>query len=298
MSDNDRKMSAEEIRHIAEAMVEELRECEDGYVTTTGRLASAYGYSEEELGFFGLFDLNDALFRAAKANHITLDMSSHEGKVEGLPFNLDFVVHNKRAQIKCPHCGSKNTARYLYGYPAYDEEMERKLDAGKIKLGGCCISEADPSRYCNDCKKDFGTPPIFLKRNDQIYEDYREEVRDVKFSIGGFFGGYEEIEIKDEGDEGVWVYVRDLPYGEPRPEPRKLRPDKWRKIIHTLYDILYVHEWKKKYVDPGVLDGTQWDLEIKLSGNRKRTVYGSNAYPPYFKELKKLFKEFTKPPRK
>ena len=44
-----------------------------------------------------LFDLHDALFRAAKANKITLDMSEHEGRFEGLPFNLAFVVRNKRA---------------------------------------------------------------------------------------------------------------------------------------------------------------------------------------------------------
>ena len=62
---------------------------------------------------FDLFDLHDALFKAARANHITLDMSEHKDKVEGLPFNLTFVVRNKKAQIKCPRCGSQNTARYV-----------------------------------------------------------------------------------------------------------------------------------------------------------------------------------------
>ena len=43
---------------------------------------------------FDLIDIHNALFRAAEANHITLDMSAHDGKLEGLPFNLDFIVHN------------------------------------------------------------------------------------------------------------------------------------------------------------------------------------------------------------
>ena len=69
-------------------------------------------------------------------------MSAHDGMVEGLPFHLDYIVRNKRAQIKCPYCSSKNTARILYGYPAYSEELQKKLDNGKIAIGGCCISGA------------------------------------------------------------------------------------------------------------------------------------------------------------
>jgi hypothetical protein len=70
-------------------------------------------------------------------------MSSHEGLAEGLPYNLDFIVRNKKTQIKCLHCGSTNTARYIYGYPLYDEEMQKRLDEGKWVLGGCCISSVE-----------------------------------------------------------------------------------------------------------------------------------------------------------
>ena len=80
------KYSKADLRHIAEDMIEDLRECEDGTITTTGRLARDYGYDDMET--FDSFDLHDALFRAAKANKIILDMSEHEGKVEGLPFSI------------------------------------------------------------------------------------------------------------------------------------------------------------------------------------------------------------------
>ena len=69
-----------------------------------------------------------------------------------------------RADEKCPFCGSMNTALYIYGYPLFDEKMQKKLDEGKWILGGCFIDlkEVDgqmintrPARKCNDCGKDF-----------------------------------------------------------------------------------------------------------------------------------------------
>ena len=57
---------------------------------------------------------------------------------------------------------------------------------------------------------------------------------------------------------------------------------------------LYVHEWKKSYVDPYVLDGEQWGLEFQLTGRRVRNYGGSNAFPPYWAELKGTFSPFLK----
>jgi len=46
------------------------------------------------------------------------------------------VKHTSRKPKKCPECGSGSIAEILYGLPAYDEQMEGDLDAGKIVLGG------------------------------------------------------------------------------------------------------------------------------------------------------------------
>ena len=241
------KYSKADLRHIAEDMIEDLRECEDGTVTTTGRLARDYGYDDMET--FDLFDLHDALFRAAKANKITLDMSEHEGKVEGLPFNLTFVVKNKKAQIKCPRCGSTDTARFIYGYPAFSEEMQKKLDEGKWVFGGCCISSVDvngvpiqtmPARHCNKCKKDFASAPILIKPKKDLAEDYRDIVISIKFSVGGFFEGNTEVTIS-KNDEGAVVKVMQFPYGIEAPDDRQITPAKWNKIVNTLYGQLYLH---------------------------------------------------------
>jgi hypothetical protein len=63
--------------------------------------------------------------------------------------------------------------------------------------------------------------------------------------------------------------------------------------MDTLYAKMHLHEWKKKYVDPYVLDGTQWSLKIKMRGKRKRTYEGSNDYPPYWRALLNTFKEVS-----
>jgi len=49
-----------------------------------------------------------------------------------------------RKPRRCPACGSKRIASIMYGYPLFSEELEQKLEAGKITLGGCCISDDDP----------------------------------------------------------------------------------------------------------------------------------------------------------
>ena len=294
--------SKADLRHIAEYLVEDLRECDDGTTITSWQLLKTAGYDMEEFDQWDLFEIHDALFRTAKANRITLDMSAHKDKVEGLPYNLDFIVRNKRAQIKCPRCGSTNTARYIYGMPAFSERMQQKLDAGKWVLGGCCISSVEvngkqvetmPARRCNDCKKDFATEPILFTPKSETAEDYREIVTSIKFSIGGFFDGYTDV-IIIKNDHGALVQVQKSLEPDDDPGDRQITLAKWQRIVNMLYGQMYLHEWKKSFVDPAVLDGTQWSLEIGLTGKRKRTYSGSNDYPPYWKDLLKIFREFAK----
>ncbi len=64
----------------------------------------------------------------------------------------------------CPRCNSVNTCRIMYGMPAYTPELEQKLEAGKVHLGGCIIELDSPNRHCNDCELDFdmNAPNIYL----------------------------------------------------------------------------------------------------------------------------------------
>lgn len=57
----------------------------------------------------------------------------------------------RRKPRKCPACGSQQVASILYGMPAFGEQLQRDLEAGKIILGGCCVSDHDPQWQCVGC---------------------------------------------------------------------------------------------------------------------------------------------------
>ncbi len=296
-------MTKAELRHIAEGLVEELREMPDGAEITSAQLLRLGGYDPQEFSFSELMDYHQSLFRAAAASHITLDMSKHEGKIEGLAYNLSFAVHNKKAQVKCPYCGSRNTARILSGMQVFSEELRAKLDSGRVFLGGCDILsiedengewiQLNPRRYCNDCRKEFARPPYLVKQDWKSAEAYCDIVKGIRFSYGGFFQGHTEIKL-NRNEEGAIVSVSQFPF-EAFPVPDyQITSDRWARLVNRLYNELYVHEWKKSYVDPCVMDGEQWSLEIMLTNRRIRTCHGSNAYPPYWQELKALFHPFLR----
>lgn len=56
-----------------------------------------------------------------------------------------------RKPKKCPKCGSKSIAKILYGLPAFNDELQKKIDEGKISIGGCCQEIGGPVYECNDC---------------------------------------------------------------------------------------------------------------------------------------------------
>lgn len=190
---------------------------------------------------------------------------------------------------KCPKCGSRHVAPILYGMPAFEEEMKRKLNNQELYLGGCCIGEADPQYHCFGCGKNVGTPPTLISNRGS--EDYRDIVTSIQFSDGGFFGGYVEVLIK-RTNTGIIADFRPGYGSEQMPSRRAISEREWYKLLNRLYCKLYVHEWKKQFNDRSVLDGQQWELEIRLTDRRVRKYSGSNDYPPYWKELKSTFKPF------
>lgn len=65
--------------------------------------------------------------------------------------NTSTRVERAQKPRKCPECGQAPLASILYGMPAFDEELEQKMNEGRITLGGCCVSDDDPSWECTHC---------------------------------------------------------------------------------------------------------------------------------------------------
>jgi primosomal protein N' len=53
---------------------------------------------------------------------------------------------------KCPNCGSDKIADILYGLPAFSPSLEKMIEDQEIVLGGCCVSDEDPTWKCTACK--------------------------------------------------------------------------------------------------------------------------------------------------
>lgn len=170
----------------------------------------------------------------------------------------------------------------------YNEETKQALDEEKLYLGGCCVCGIEPEFHCFDCKKDFGTPPVFVCKNET--EKYRDIIVSISFYDGGYFEGYPEVFMEKRIDS-IMVSV----YAGHRKEPvfqRTMSENEWFMIIDQLYETLYIHEWEEKYNNPDILDGEQWGVWIKLTENREKRYCGNNAYPALWMELKELFRTY------
>ncbi|WP_225046846.1 hypothetical protein [Lacticaseibacillus kribbianus] len=128
--------------------------------------------------------------------------------------------------------------------------------------------------------------PTRREKTAAAFEASLGAVATVEFSIGGFFGGY------------VTTLVT-LPDGyvtrRRGPSPDWPDPAVWpvrlgaTQFLADLAD-LHIGEWRAKYENPEVLDGTQWTLTFTYLDHRKPVeYYGSNAYPYNFAQLERLF---------
>ena len=122
-----------------------------------------------------------------------------------------------------------------------------------------------------------------------------EELRDQSFNaklaamhrftleIGGFFNGYTKYKYAISGDHVLFdvdhsFYLKpsNLPIYEPFT----------REVFIRGFAALHIGEWKQRYDNPYVLDGTQWSICIEYDdGKEPFEIYGSNAYPYNFEEL-------------
>jgi hypothetical protein len=145
------------------------------------------GVSPEELGTRLVTPLRDALRRAGRVPHAyTIDdlravvfwlaradrFSDWSQGRPGDNFHLYFAVMDRIRYLlvrrvadghstpagtrhRCPWCGSRAVARVLYGMPAYDADLERKIESGELTLGGCVVNGEQPEMHCNACGHEY-----------------------------------------------------------------------------------------------------------------------------------------------
>src|SRR5690625_1440041 len=100
---------------------------------------------------------------------------------------------------KCFTCGSLDVAKIIYGYPTADAFKEQ--EEGKIKLGGCVISEDNPVYHCNQCEKQWTA--------DEAIDAAYNEIIGLRASVGGYFEGYYDMTISLQDKKLTWKYSLD-----------------------------------------------------------------------------------------
>ena len=108
-------------------------------------------------------------------------------------------------------------------------------------------------------------------------------IETLDFQIGGFGSQTDRIIYRDNKVNHE-LFESDYILKSTEPSAKD-----WEQFFDVM-DNLKVWSWKKDYNDEGMLDGTQWELIIKIKGKRGRKIYGSNSYP----EPKGIFKSFIK----
>ena len=105
------------------------------------------------------------------------------------------------------------------------------------------------------------------------------------FAIGGFHGPWKEYRLEDGGlrymvnaggcpphileDRGASLVVAE----------KKMTDSDWLKFWDALdAKGCDIWSWHKKYFDPLIMDGTQWEIKIRL-GNKYAFCDGCNEYP-------------------
>jgi len=177
-----------------------------------------------------------------------------------------------------PKCGTKNTIKIVYGMPT--QEAFKKAEAGEIKLGGCCIIIGGPEYYCKDCKNEWS--------KEQASDAEYAKIKGIKATVGGFFGGYYNVDINLTSLQISWS--RSLG-GEVESIQKTIRPTTATNFIEEL-KMLNLLNWKAKYIEPFVLDGTQWSVEIIREGRNIRR-HGDNKYPDEWEMFCKLIEKYT-----
>lgn len=101
-----------------------------------------------------------------------------------------------------------------------------------------------------------------------------------KFKIGGFFSSWDEIQILlDKYDEDEYELNIESFFEIKFDMPKRVSP-LMVQLFDEKLDEIGVRDWNKQYVDPDVLDGIQWELELD-----DLKCSGSNAVPRGFDDM-------------
>ena len=119
-----------------------------------------------------------------------------------------------------------------------------------------------------------------------------EKIKKIEAHIGGYFGGYYQVEVDLEHNLVSWTTG-----GEGELEEtvhRNIRSATAKKFLEQL-ETLELLNWEEEYVDPGTLDGTQWQVDLVMD-DHTITKHGINEHPEQWGKFRHAISEIARKP--
>ncbi len=126
---------------------------------------------------------------------------------------------------------------------------------------------------------------------DKEFNDRLKDLESIEVYYGGYFQGGKRWSISFNGSQIVVDSIfKHLPEFDGVDLELPSFDDMTRvEFLRKLWDI-HMGEWKREYINPDVLDGTQWSVEIRYNDGMKRCFSGSNMFPYNFNEFLELMR--------
>ncbi len=119
-----------------------------------------------------------------------------------------------------------------------------------------------------------------------------EKIKKIEAYVGGYFGSCYQVEIDLENNLVSWTHGGG---GEPANMAlRNIRLATGKKFVEQL-ETLDLLNWEAEYVDQGIMDGTQWHIEIVMDGHTI-AKHGSNDYPEQWGEFRQAISKSARKP--
>ena len=195
----------------------------------------------------------------------------------------------------------KTPEEILKAIRSLKREIARLKNIAEQPDFGCIIYPSESVRI--SCSQDYlERAKLALKESGVEYQPTKAELKAMEFdanipniskiifSIGGFLCGEELVEVTFIDDTAELKYGRSYIPTTPDDFDKIETIDKATFLEE--FKCLHIGEWRKNYIKRfgyTVLDGTQWELKIHYSNDKKPVkIYSDNAYPYSFDRLKDL----------
>ena len=133
------------------------------------------------------------------------------------------------------------------------------------------------------------------KRNRNIlkkidFEELKLKINKILFSKGGYFGGYETIEVIKNNNSIECKTTHSL---KKKKGIFEIPIKTWDEFLSKIFN-QNILDWKSSYCNDNICDGEQWELEIYFNGLPSFVSSGSNDYPENWENFCNVINQYLK----